>query len=421
MRLGWRPAPALELSYLVVRTENRATDPGPEPGAGLPATRGDTYATDGWLHLASAAWTRAGGAGSLKAFVNEGEADWLRRATSANADSLNAYRQTGVRWRELQRPWDGGEITGGVDADWTRGSTRSVPPGAVPELGFGPETFRLVSAYAGASQVLRAAGGGEVTLSAGGRGYRHDQFGSAWAPQAGVVARRERWQIHASVGRALNFPGLEVAAFSAVAVPALGQSWRTLRPERLTQLEAGVRCELTAGAAAELTIFRNEGRDRFVFVPPPPPPFRFLNLESFRTQGAELTLTTRPAKTVSLFGGASALEATPADAPYAPRWSLVGGAAWRIMPVLTLHVDGSYVAAQWAGAQARAAGATNLERVGAFALLNARIGYGFAWGTGPRQGEVFLAVENALDRDYRYRPGYPMPGTGFTAGLSARY
>lgn len=71
-------------------------------------------------------------------------------------------------------------------------------------------------------------------------------------------------QVHASFGRALNFPGLEVAAFSTVAIPALGQSWRTLRPERLAQTEAGVRYEFAPGVVADLTLFRNEGRDRFV-------------------------------------------------------------------------------------------------------------------------------------------------------------
>jgi outer membrane cobalamin receptor len=419
VRLGWRPLPALELSYLGHRSDNRAVDPGAEAGAGLPPTRGDVYLTESTLHTLGAAWTRAQGAGSLKTFVNQGAGDWLRRTTSANADSLNDYRATGVRWRETQQAWAGGEVLGGIDADWTRGSTWSVPPGAARALGFGPEAFRLVSAYAGARHTWRSAGGVEVTPSTGLRRYEHDQFGVAWAPQAGVVARKGAWQAHASAGRALNFPGLEVAAFSTVAIPALGQTWRTLRPERVTQAEAGVRYEVAPESAVELTVFRNEGRDRFVFVPPPPPPFRFVNVESFRTQGAELTVTTRPTKRVSLFAGVSGLDATPGDLPYAPRWSLTGGAAWRVTEGLMLHVDGSYVGAQRVGAQARSAGTVNTERVGALALVNARLGHGFAWGAGALRGEFFFAVENALDRSFRYRPGYPMPGTGFTLGVSA--
>lgn len=418
VRLGWRASPGLELSYLGHRSANRSVDPGPETGAGLPPTAGDVYLTESFVHSIGVAWKRAEGAGSLKAFVNQGAGDWLRRATSGNADSLNDYRTTGLRWRETQQAWAGGEILGGVDVDWSRGSTWSVPLPPVRALVFGPETFRLASAYAGARHTWRSAGDVEVTPSAGVRRYEHDQFGDAWAPQAGVVVRRGPWQMHTSAGRALNFPGLEVAAFSTVAIPALGQSWRTLRPEQLNQTEVGVRRELPRESAIELTLFRNEGRDRFVFVPPPPPPFRFVNLEKFRTQGAELTLSTRPFKPLSLFTGASWLESTPGDSPYAPRWTLTSGVAWRIAPPLTLHVDGSYVSAQQVGAQTRAAGAMNAERIGALALFNARLGYAFALGAGFRHGEVFAAVENALDRNYRYRPGYPMAGTGFSLGVS---
>lgn len=421
VRLGWRPVAALELSYVVHHSDNRAVDPGPEPGAGLSPTRGDVYTTEAWLHLATAAWTRAQGGGSIKAYLNDGDANWFRRTTSANADSLNTYRLSGVRWRETQRAWEGGEVVGGIDVDWTRGRTLSVPPGAARPLEFGPEKFRLISGYAGLSHTWQGDAGLLVKPSAGVRSYRHGQFGEATAPQLGLVVSRGPVQLHASVGRALNFPGLEVAAFSTVVIPALGQTWRALRPERLTQMEAGVRYEIAPGVAADVTLFRNEGRDRFVFVPPPPPPFRFLNVETFRTQGGELTLTAQPAKTLSLFAGISRLDSTPADLPYAPRWSLVGGTTWRILRPLTLSVDGSYVSEQRAGSQARAAGAVNTEHVGALALLNARLGYGFAWGAGPRKGEVYLAIENALDRSYGYRPGYPMPGTGFTVGVSAGY
>lgn len=419
VRLGWNPWPAIDLSYLVHRTDNRATDPGPEAGSGLPPTRGDVYTTKSWLHLLGANWRRQQGEGSFKAFLNDGEADWMRRTTSRNADALNDYRRTGLRWRETQRLWEGGEIVAGVDADWTRGQTASVPAVGNALL-FGPESVRLLSGFAGASQ-LWTVGRVQFTPSAGIRYYDHEWFGDIWTPQVGLTAQRGPWRVHAGFSRGANFPGLEVAAFSTVAVPALGQSWRSLRPERLGQTEVGLRYELSAEAAVELTFFRNQGRDRFVFVPPPPPPFRFVNVETFRTEGAELTVTARPAKSVSIFTGVSGLRARPADLPYAPRWSLVGGVTWRIARGLTVGVDSSYVSEQRSGSQARAGGAVNTERVGSFALLNARIGYDWEPRSALRKAGVFLALENLLDRNYRYRPGYPMPGTGFTFGVSAAY
>ncbi len=420
VRAAWSPVAALELSYLAHRSDNRAGDPGPEAGAGLPPTRGDVYLTDAWLHAATAAWTRAAGGGSLKAYLNSGDGNWLRRTTSANADSLNNYRVRGLRWTETQRPWEGGELTGGADVEWTRGTSLSVPP-AGRTLVFGPETFRLASAYGGANHTWKIGNGGTMTPSAGARAYRHDRFGEATSPQAGLVWRQGAWQAHASVGRAVRFPGLEVAAFSTVAIPALGQSWRTLKPERLTQSEIGLAYEAAKTWRAEVTLFRNAGRDRYVFVPPPPPPFRFLNVERFETEGAEFTLTARPMATVSVFAGVGLLRTTPGDLPYAPKRTLTGGLTWRIRDGLTFNADASYTGEQYAGAQARANGAPNTERVGAFALLNLRLAYALPVAWAVRKTEVFVAGDNVLDRDYRYRPGYPMPGAGFTAGATIRF
>lgn len=414
VHLGWQPVGHWDVSYVLDRTDNRATDPGPEAGAGLPPTRGDVYLTENWLHILTTAWDYENSSGSLKGYWNEGEATWLRRASSNNADSLNRYRLSGVRGRETLRPWRGGAIVAGADYDLARGSTVSVPPGGAPSASFGPEEFRLVSIYAGLSQTWRM-GNAVVVPSVGMRYYDHEVFGAATAWQGGVVVRRGASEFHAGASEAVNFPGLDVAAFSAVAIPALGQTWRALKPERLAQYELGWRQTLSPALAVELTVFRNDGRDRYVFVPPPPPPFRYLNVEHFRTQGAELTLTAAPSDRLSLFAGVSGLDVTPGDLPYAPEWSLSGGATWRLAQRWTLNVDGSYLSGQYAGAQSRASGAPNTERVGAFALLNARLAWAFAGG------EIYAAVENLLDRHYAYRPGYPMPGAGGTVGLRVKW
>lgn len=413
---GWQPAEHWDVSYVLNRTDNRATDPGPEVGSGLPPTRGDIYLTENWLNIVTVAWDYERVSGSVKAYWNEGKATWLRRGTSNNADSFNDYRLSGVRWREALRLWEGSEIVGGIDYDLMKGTSVSVPPGAASLVTFGPEEFRLASAYAGWSQSWKT-GKTAITPSLGARYYDHEVFGTATGTQAGLVVRRGGSQWHVSAGRAVKFPGLDVAAFSVVGIPALGQSWRTLKPETLDQYELGWQGTFARGTTVGLTLFRNEGKDRYVFVPPPPPPFRYLNLEIFRTQGAELMVTTHPSETLTLFGGASYLETTPNDLPYAPEWSVVGGATWRLTARFTLNLDGSYISSQYAGAQARAMGAPNTERVSAYALLNARLAYRLTGRNGAEYGEVFIAGENLLDRDYRYRPNYSMMGIGGTIGV----
>lgn len=412
LHLGWQPAPGWEIRYLLNRTDNDATDPGPEAGSTLPATRGDVYLTENWLQALTVSWTGERAQGHLKAYRNTGEANWLRRATSNNADSLNDFELSGVRWRETLNT-AAGEFVVGTDYDVMAGKSVSVPPGAAPTVTFGPEEFALFSAYAGWNRSW-ATGAWQITPSVGARWYEHDEFGHATGAEAGVVVRRGHQQWHVAANRAVKFPGLDVAAFSVVAIPALGQSWRSLGPEKLDQYEFGWRGEF-ARSVIELTLFRNEGRDRYVFVPPPPPPFRYLNLETFRTQGAELAVTLRPTETVSLFGGVSVLQVEPEDLPYAPELMLTGGAAWQLAKNWTLHLDTSYVSEQRAASQARANGAPNVERVGAYALVNARLAWQFA------RGEVFVAGENLLDRDYRYRPGYPMPGLGGSVGVKVRF
>ncbi|MEX2044322.1 MAG: TonB-dependent receptor plug domain-containing protein [Opitutus sp.] len=416
LRVGWQPNEKLSVDYLLNRTDNRATDPGPLGATGTAQTRGDVYETADWLQIATAKWKLDGGAGSLKFYRGDAEGNWYRRFSSGNADSLNDSRMTGVRGRQSLRVGDSVEVIAGADYDLTRGESQSVPATAVPMVIFGPREFSLLSIYTGVAYTLELANGWAIMPSAGARYYDHDTFGTTWGPQAGVVARRGRTQVHASYGRAVNYPGLDVAAFSTVAIPALAASWPLLGPERLDQFEIGVRREIAPDVAVELTLFHNRGRNRYVWQAPPP---RYLNLESFRTQGGELTVSARAGRTLSLFGGVSALDARPDDLPYAPRWSVVGGATWRPTESLTINLDGSYTGAQFGGSQARIANNLNNDSLSAFALCNARVAYAFVWAQ--RQVTAFVAGENLLDRDYTYRSGYPMPGASGTAGFTVAF
>jgi outer membrane cobalamin receptor len=413
LRLGWRPHTSLSFDYLLNRTDNRASDPGPLGATGTAQTRGDVYETEDWLHIVTAGWDLDRGEGSLKFYRGDGEANWHRRLSSGNADSLNDSRLEGVRGRQTLRVWDGVELIAGADYDRSRGRTHSVPATAAPTVTFGPQEFRLFSAYTGVAHTLEFTNAWSITSSVGARYYDHDAFGTKWAPQAGMVARSGGTQLHASYGRAVNYPGLDVAAFSTVAVPALASSWPLLRPEQLDQFEVGIRQELTPGIVAELTLFHNRGTNRYVWQAPPP---RYLNQESFRTQGGEFTIAARAGETLSVFGGVSHLEARPADLPYAPRWSVVGGAAWRPADSFTINIDASYTGEQRAGSQTRIANSVNSDSLHSFTLWNARVAYHFLWAQ--RDATLFVAAENLFDRDYAYRPGYPMPGIGGTVGFT---
>ena len=419
LRLGWTASPQWDVSYVLNHTDNRATDPGlvgARPGP--PSTRGEQYLTRDWFHLATLTHHYDGVTGTLRAYLNEGDADWLSRQYSGNPDSIGSWRLYGLRWRETAEPWTGGEIVAGADLDYNCGSLASVPLAPAPASTFGPTTMRLLSPYVGLSQTLNLADGIVVTPSAGVRHYAHSVFDSQWAPQAGVVVTSGKTECHVAGSRAVNYPGLEVAVFSQLFIPALAQSWRTLQPEQADQFEAGIRQAVTDKTAIALTVFRNRAQNRYVIVFPPPPPPRYANLGSYRTEGIELTADATLSKELAVFASASLLRTTPDGIPYAPERTLTTGLNWQFAPGWRLSADGAYVSAMREASEARVAGAVNPTNVGAHFLLNARLSRFFTWETaGVKHGEFYLSGENLTDRTFAYQPGYPIPGINFMFGV----
>ncbi len=416
LRVGQDLGEHWNLSYRVNRGDNRTTDPGiigAPPGP--PSTRGETYATSDWLHLAVLEWSYPDTGGSLRAYLNEGEGNWTRRQFSGNADSLNDWRLHGVRWRQTIRLGEGGELLAGADVDVERGSSVSAPPNG-PRVVFGPGTTRLVSPYAGWSHEL-GVGGWRVTPSAGVRRYDHDALGSRWSPQAGLRAVAGGTELRAGFSRAVNYPGLEVRALSTFNA-ALGTSWQRLEPEEAEQWELAWRRDLGGGAAVGLTLFRNDVSNRYVIVPPPPPPPRYTNVGAYRTEGVEVAGEYAAAPGLKFFAGATLLRADPDGLPYVPERSFNAGVNWSPLPAWHVSVDAAYVSAMRIASLGRSSTAANPRSVGAMAAVNARVARRFAVGTGGRTRlEVFVAGENLTDRDFAYTPGYPVPGINGLFGL----
>lgn len=417
LRVGQNLGAHWNLSYRVTHSDNRTADPGPVGALpGPPNTKGETYATRDWLHLAALEWNCPQTAGAIRVYRNDGEGNWTRRQFSGNADSLNDWQLYGVRWRQTLRLWEGGELLAGADLDYDRGTSISVPNAPSPRVQFGPETTRLFSPYAGANHTFRA-GEVNVTPSVGARLYQHDALGSAWSPQAGLVVAHGRTHYRAAFSRAVNYPGLEVRAVSTFNA-ALGSSWTRLDPEEAEQWEFAVRHGLGERGAVTVTLFRNEVSNRYVIVPPPPPPPRYTNLGAYRVNGAELSVEFAPTKTLKLFTGLTLLGARPAALPYVPDLTLNAGLNWRFAAHWHVSADATYVSGIHIASAGRSTTATNPRTVGAQFALNARLARRFTFGAGDRnRAEIFLAGENLTDRDYFYNPGYPLPGVNGVIGV----
>ena len=419
LRLGWAASPHWEAGYVFNHTHNRAIDPGVEGAPpGPPSTRGERYLTDDWFHVATITHRSGGATGTLRAYLNEGDADWFRRQYSHNADTFGSWRLYGLRWRETVAPWPGGEIVAGADLDFDRGTIRTVPPAPAPAGAFGPMTMRLFSPYFGVNHTFTLGNGLKVRPSAGARHYSHNRFPARWAPQAGVTVSSGRTQFFAGGSRAVNYPGLEVAVFSRVLIPALAESWRTLRPEEAGQFEAGIRHTVADRVAVAVTVFQTRARDRYVIVFPPPPPPRYANLGSYRLEGIELSADAQWRRNLAWFAGASLLRASPGGIPYAPGHTLTAGLNWQFAAGWRLSADAVYVSSMHAASEARVAGAGNPAVVGAQGLLNARLTRSLSWGARPaNRAEFYLSGENLTDRKFAYQPGYTAPGVNFILGM----
>lgn len=355
--------------------------------------------------------------GRLLAYTNEGDGDWLDQA-GLDGDTLSHFRLSGVRWQEEFSPWVGGTLRVGLDHDRVSGDVdfnRVLP---APSASVDPPTFKVTSIHAGLAQSFDLAQGWRLVPSAGLRAYDHSEFGGEVAPFLGVSLVSDALTLFANASRGVNYPGLEAPVLSAL-IPPLGNSWTALDPETMDHLEVGMKWQPITGASIDLSLFSDRLENRYVFGFPPevPPPPQFINLGSYRMRGLELSASAALGAGWSGFAGLTLLDPSIDGLPYTPRRALTVGLNGRVGPV-NFAVDAQYQSSVLALNRPRAAGALNTEAVPTFAVVNARLGLPI----GARQRmEAFIAVENLFDREYAYRPGYPMPGTWGQLGLRTRF
>jgi outer membrane cobalamin receptor len=193
--------------------------------------------------------------------------------------------------------------------------------------------------------------------------------------------------------------------------------WGRLSPEELDHSEIGVKLNPWESTQIDLSLFRDAVRNRYVYDLA----FgttTFYNLGAYRVNGGELSIRQQVSRDWSLFGGLTQLNPSISNLPYSPKQALTLGVSGRVGP-LRLAIDAQSQSEVWALNRDRNTLNPNLTRVGGFSVVNARISYPLAaFGS---KGEVFLAMENLFDRNYGYRPGYPMPGRAGQAGLSASF
>ena len=396
--------------------DNQARDPG--DARNPPPAVAPRYDTKGSMVSAFVAHEHESLKGELRAYSSRGHGDWLDQP-APDGDTLTKFNMSGARWREQATPWSGGTIVFGVDYDRISGDVKFNRIAPAPSGTYDAPTFRITSPHVSLAQSFALAGGWTLAPSAGVRSYDHSELDSKTAPHAGLTLARDDVTFFANVSRGINYPGLEAPLLSSL-IPPLGESWRQLDPEELDHQEIGVKWQPSSRTQLDASLFVDRVKNRYVFGFPPdvPPPPQFINLGAYRMRGAELSLRQSLWGDWVGFMGATFLDPSIDTLPYTPRRALTAGLNGSAGP-LRMSIDAQYQSDVLALNRSRFAGSVNTDRVGSFTVVNARVSWPLpALGRG---GEIFAAVENLLDREYAYRPGYPMAGRWGQIGVSAGF
>ncbi|MEW6758664.1 MAG: TonB-dependent receptor plug domain-containing protein [Acidobacteriota bacterium] len=401
-----------DLSLQAHHTDSWAEDPGRQEAPKPPVT--PRYPIRNTLLLATLENRFPWGDGHVKVYDNDGLARWRQWDTGAGHAFVTRteYEGYGVRIRQNFTPWAGGRITVGMDDDVFGGHFRELRP--YPTRPGLRRLFRNRAPYLLLSQTFGEAL--RVTPSFGIRVNDARCFEDQTGRQFGFTAAWEGIVLHAGRSRSFNYPGVYAAVMFGPSYP--DRKWTGLKAETLTHAELGAGYDAGGPVSADLTLFSDEVENALRFAPPPPFPPGFVNIGAYSVKGAMGEMRLAPSPRVAVFLGGCTTSTGRAEVPETPKWTLSGGVTALTAGGIRISGDAQYVGGRNV---LNPRFARRQERSGAYFLLNARIAK-CLWEAGSgASGEIYVAGENLLDREYSFRPGYPMAGINGSVGLTLRW
>jgi len=394
--------------------------------------------------------------GFIKAYMDRTDFDLLQELTNGQrygggTDGLRSRQEIwlyGIRAKEVFNPWGGGELIFGADLDMTglKNTQRTYSGAAVPGINGGkarrvwdfPDT-RLFSPYAAISHIIGRMDGLHAIPSVGGRYFNHDRFKDKSATQAGLILGYKHTNLNVNYSRGVNYPS-PVALMNFVLEGALVNNasdfWRGIKPEVVDHYEAGITHRIPDLGSFSATVFRDYGKDRFQTYMFGPVPLRFNDpIGYYEIKGLEITGTLSPQKGIELFSAATWMQSEAKGGngvkserlPYTPGFQFQAGVKWDFLKNYRLYMDMQHMRDIYQGTFARS-GTFNTPNITAkdklhdITLLNTRISYRFDYDRlHMKESELFLAINNILNKRYEYAKGYPMPGITFSGGVNLRF
>jgi len=248
-------------------------------------------------------------------------------------------------------------------------------------------------------------------LTFGGRYNKDEISGSIFCPQAGMVCHlNEKTVLRGSVNKGFRSPQLnELYMFPP--------SNKDLKPEVVWSYEAGVNHQIVQGVNIDVAgyIMKGENLIQTEKNLNPPPMFKFQNTGEFEFKGVETSLSAKIGTQFSSRISYTYLD--PGDKTMGRPGDKIDFMMRYAEERFSVSISGQYVADYFAANNSK-------ERIDNYLIANTRLSY-----NPTPYVEVFLAIDNILDKEYAIYaslPGgaagiYSMPRRTFESGLRFKF
>jgi iron complex outermembrane receptor protein len=373
--------------------------------------------------------------GYVKAYYSHTDFHWENENPVVPGDySIQDITAAGVRLKENLWLWKGGEIIGGSDFDWTITRNLDHNETAPSVRSVFPDMF-LFSPYIAASHTFGSSEGFHGTPQAGVRGYIHTLWAHTVAPQFGVIAGYKSTDIYGNyvLGYVYPAPANIQSLVNTNTVDAA--DLKNVKPEVVYHYEAGITHKFPGIAALGGSFFYDDGRNRIIANDVVPKNASLVSY--FRIQGVEAYGILTPLEDVSLFIGGTwmKVEARGEDGvtvdkmPFTPDLSFSGGFTWKLscfkikyLENVTLSGDYRYLGGVYANTTLQFnAGFVNSDETSKLDdqhIVRLRLAYELAYKKWRiDKAEAYINIDNLLNQQYEYWPGYRMPGITVIGGV----
>jgi iron complex outermembrane receptor protein len=374
--------------------------------------------------------------GFLKGYYNTTDFYILDETGVPGEWSKQPMIMAGLRGREIFNLWEGGAIITGFDLDRTRASNEAHRVSQTVYTDF-PDML-LWSPYAAISQRIGDTKKFHVIPQAGIRLYLHDLWANKAAPQAGVQIAYDTLRMNFNYAMGVIYPAAAALQYFINTNPDYDRSdLKSANPEIVHHYELGLAYERPGLFTAGVSGFYDDGWDRIIVrggVPENISAASYYIIKGIEAYGSITAL-----RDLELSGGATWLFVSARGEngievnkmPYTPALALSAGFKWKIFKGFHINADYQHIGGLYAGELLRMGGAndgsqytelTGENKLNDINLLHLKIGYEFSDKERRLvKGDIFISINNLLNQDYEYYPGFKMPGINFMAGLDLRF